>query len=123
MVKRWMTAHPEVILGSLGEFETCPDWVASMDRYRRSTSINLRTLRADGFYHSASCAAKVRNVSRLGSQLFLLHVCAIRLISLCVLGSFLSRVSAARYDPVKDSKPSAASGPIHGSFLCPQGAL
>src|ERR1017187_1563674 len=26
MVKPWMTAHPEVILGSTGEFETCPDW-------------------------------------------------------------------------------------------------
>ena len=33
---------------------------------------------------------------------------------------FSSRGSAGRYDPVKDSKPSIASGPIHGSFLCPQ---
>jgi len=27
----WITGQPEVILGAFGEFETCPDWVPSMD--------------------------------------------------------------------------------------------
>ena len=35
VLKSWITAHPEVTLGSLGEFETCPDWVPVMDTHRR----------------------------------------------------------------------------------------
>jgi hypothetical protein len=51
-----------------GEFETCPDWVPGMDTGQRLAPINLKTLRVHGLDHSANWAAKVRNVSRLGSQ-------------------------------------------------------
>ena len=51
------------------EFETCPRWVPAMDGRQRSTPIILKALGVDRFDHSASWPAKVRNVSRLGSQL------------------------------------------------------
>ncbi len=41
-----------------------------MDGRRRSTSIILKTLGVDRFDHGASWPAKVRNVSRLGSQFY-----------------------------------------------------
>src|ERR1039457_6159909 len=34
-----ITAHPELILGSLGEFETCPDWVPGVDTARPFASM------------------------------------------------------------------------------------
>jgi hypothetical protein len=43
-----------------------------MDGRRRTTPIILKTLDVDRFDHSASWPAKVRNVSRLGSQTKLL---------------------------------------------------
>ena len=64
-----MTAHPELILGSLGEFETCPDWAPGMDTERPSASIMMKTKSVHGFDHTANWTAKVRNVSRLGSQI------------------------------------------------------
>ena len=63
-----MTHHPEPILGSLDEFETCPDWVPGMDRCQRFVPIILETLGVDWFDHSASWPAKVRNVSMPGSH-------------------------------------------------------
>ena len=39
-----MTRHPEVTLGSLGEFETCPDWVPILDKRRRFARIALKTM-------------------------------------------------------------------------------
>jgi hypothetical protein len=68
-----MTVHPEGILGSPGQFEMCPDWVPAMDGRRRYTPIILKILAADRFDHSASWPAKVRNVSRLGSQILKLQ--------------------------------------------------
>jgi hypothetical protein len=55
--------------GSLGEFETRPDWVPGLDKRRRAAPITLKTIRRPRFDHSAIWAAKVRNVSRLGSQI------------------------------------------------------
>ena len=65
--KSWMT-HSEVIRPSLGEFETCPDWVPSMDTGQRVARIILKTMDVYGFDHRANRVAKVRNVSRLGSH-------------------------------------------------------
>ena len=42
-MKSCITAHPELILGSLGEFETCPDWVPGMDKLGPSASIIMKT--------------------------------------------------------------------------------
>jgi len=44
-------------------------WVPTMDGRRRTTPIILKTLDVDTFDHSASWPSKVRNVSRLGSQI------------------------------------------------------
>ena len=52
----------------LGEFELCPSWVPGKDRRWRTTPTILKTLGVDGFDHSASWPAKVRNVPRLGSR-------------------------------------------------------
>jgi hypothetical protein len=57
------------IPGSLCEFETCPGWGPVVDDDRRPTPILLKTHRVDRFDHNASGAAKVRNVSKLGSQI------------------------------------------------------
>jgi hypothetical protein len=48
-------------------------WVPTMDGRRRTTPIILKTLDVDRFDHSASWPSKVRNVSRLGSQIFSLR--------------------------------------------------
>ena len=61
-----MTAHPEVTLGSLGEFETCPDWVPVMDTCQEFAWIALKTMGDHGFDQRANRASKVRNVSRPG---------------------------------------------------------
>jgi hypothetical protein len=37
-----MTAHPEVILGAFGEFETCPDRAPGMDTVRPSGSMMMK---------------------------------------------------------------------------------
>src|ERR1017187_4719368 len=63
-----MTGHPEAIRPSLGEFETCPDWVPAMDTGQRSARISLKTVHVHAFEHNAKSVAKVRNVSRLGSH-------------------------------------------------------
>ena len=60
--------HPEAILGSLGEFETCPDWVPAMDSCQQFAWIILKRMPVHGFDHRANWPAKVRNVSRLGSH-------------------------------------------------------
>jgi len=67
--KSRVTAHPEVTLGSLGEFEMCPDWVPAMDAGQWSSRIALKTMGLQEFDHIANWAARVRNVSRLGSQI------------------------------------------------------
>jgi len=56
--------------GPLARFETCPDWVPAMDTGQRFARITLKTIRVHGFDHIANWPAKVRNVSRLGSQSF-----------------------------------------------------
>jgi len=60
---------PGVIRGFIDEFEKCPDWVPAMDTGQRSAGITLRTTGVNGFDHWANWLAKVRNVSRLGSQI------------------------------------------------------
>jgi len=55
-------------LGSLGEFETCPDWVPVMDTGPQFARIALKTMGDHGFDQRADRAAKVRNVSSVGSQ-------------------------------------------------------
>ena len=61
-----MMRHPEVSLGSLGELEMRPAWVPNLDERADSNlkrSHGLSQFEWDWFH-----AAKVRNVSRLGSQ-------------------------------------------------------
>src|SRR2546425_12181603 len=53
------------------EFEMCPRWGPGMDKRRRSPRISLKALLVERFDQRASWPAKVRNVSRLGSQPFL----------------------------------------------------
>jgi len=60
--------HPEVTSGSLGEFETCPDWVPIMDMDQRFARIALKTMGDQGFDQKARQVARVRNVSMPGSQ-------------------------------------------------------
>ena len=67
VVKRWMT-HPEVVLVSPGEFETCPDWVPVMDTGKQLARIAPKTISGHGFDYRANRVAKVRNVSTPGSQ-------------------------------------------------------
>jgi hypothetical protein len=51
-----------------GEFETCTDWVPTVDKRRRCGRIDLKIMDLGGFDQRANRVAKVRNVSRLGSQ-------------------------------------------------------
>jgi hypothetical protein len=67
-------------------------WVPTMDGWRRTTPIILKTLDVDEFDHSASWPSKVRNVSRLGSQSSTLELTAISLDSLERLGRFAWRL-------------------------------
>jgi hypothetical protein len=57
------------ILRPPGEFETCPDWVPGRDTARLSAPMMMKAKSVHGFDHTANWMAKVRNVSRLGSQL------------------------------------------------------
>jgi hypothetical protein len=61
--------QPEVILGSLDEFETCPNWVPAIDTGQLVVRITAKTMGVHGFDHRANWVAKVRNVSSLGSQI------------------------------------------------------
>jgi hypothetical protein len=63
-----VTHHPEVPLGSLGEFETCPDWVPVMDTGQQFARIALKTMGDHGFDQRADQVAKVRNVSNVGAN-------------------------------------------------------
>jgi hypothetical protein len=72
-----MTHHPEGILFSPGQFETCPDWVPAMDTGQQFARIALKTMGVHGFDHRANWAAKVRNVSKLGSQIAFSRISAI----------------------------------------------
>ena len=63
-----VTRHPEATLGSLGEFETCPDWVPSLDCRAGLAQMqlpygHLKRLERPPFY-----AAEVRTASSVGSQ-------------------------------------------------------
>ena len=60
--------HPELTLGSLGEFETCPDWVPAMDTGQQFARIALQTMGDHGFDQRANRVAKVRNVSKVESH-------------------------------------------------------
>ena len=60
--------HPEVVLVSLGEFETCPDWVPVMDTGQQFARIALKTMGDHGFDQRVNRVAKDRNVSSVGSQ-------------------------------------------------------
>src|ERR1017187_1897244 len=62
-----MTADPE-ITGSLGEFETCPDWVPVMDMGQQFAWIALKTMGEHGFDQRTNRVAKVRNVPNVGSR-------------------------------------------------------
>jgi hypothetical protein len=52
----------------IGQFEKCPRWDPIVDDGWRSTPIPLKTHQVERFDHNGSWAAKVRNVSRVGSQ-------------------------------------------------------
>jgi hypothetical protein len=75
--------------GSLGEFETSPDWVPTMDTGQRSARITVKTIVVHRFYHRASRVEKVRNVSKVGRQSETARLHAIRLISLRAFQTFL----------------------------------
>jgi hypothetical protein len=51
---------------SPGEFETCPDWVPTLDRRPRCARISPKTIDVCGFDQRGQLAAKVRNVSQTG---------------------------------------------------------
>ena len=53
---------------SPGEFETCPDWVPGMDAGQGLAPITLKTICVGEFDHCVNWVAKVRNVSKVGSQ-------------------------------------------------------
>jgi hypothetical protein len=53
---------------SSGEFETCPDWVPTVDKRRRCARIDLKTMDVCGFDQRDNWPAKVRNVSSVRSQ-------------------------------------------------------
>jgi len=55
-------------LGSLGEFETCPDWVLVVDTGQQFASIALKIMGEHGFDQRANLVAKVRNVAKVGNQ-------------------------------------------------------
>jgi hypothetical protein len=61
-----VSRHPEVISGSLGYFETCPDWVPSLDAIATFDCMPACTKELTRF--ERIYAAKVRNVSSVGSQ-------------------------------------------------------
>ena len=63
-----MSSHKGPFVRSSGEFETCPDWVPTVDKRRRCARIDLKTMDVCGFDQRDSWPAKVRNVSILGSQ-------------------------------------------------------
>jgi hypothetical protein len=71
--------------GFLGEFETCPDWAPTLDKRRQCARLALKTMSDHRFDHRANRLAKVRNVSRLGSQSSILELAAISLILLGTL--------------------------------------
>ena len=50
----WITGQPEVILGAFGEFETCPDWVPSMDTGQHFARIVLKTMGQHAFDYKAT---------------------------------------------------------------------
>jgi hypothetical protein len=55
-------------LWSLGKFETCPEWVPVMDTGQQFARIALKTMGGHEFDQRADRAARVRNVSKVGSQ-------------------------------------------------------
>jgi hypothetical protein len=61
-------SYPNVRVIS-SEFETCPDWVPSLDGSASSARMPLVRKRLDWFERAVLQAAKVRNVSNVGSQL------------------------------------------------------
>src|ERR1019366_10239037 len=63
-----VSSHKGPFVRSSGEFETCPDWVPTVDKRRRCARIDLKTMDVCGFDQWANWVAKVRNASRLGSQ-------------------------------------------------------
>jgi len=71
-------SHKRPFVRNSGEFETCPTWVPGLDKRRRAAPINLKIIGRPRFDHSAIWAAKVRNVSRLGSQTRVARLCVIR---------------------------------------------
>lgn len=76
--------QPEVILGSLDEFETCPNRVPAIDTGQLVVRITAKTMGVHGFDHRANCVAKVRNVETCpawGANSSILEFAAILLIS------------------------------------------
>jgi hypothetical protein len=51
----WITPHPDVASGALGEFETCPDWVLVMDMGQRSARIHFPHFDLNQFRKSSCC--------------------------------------------------------------------
>ena len=55
-------------LGSPGEFETCSDWVPTVDKRRRCARSGLKTIDVSGFDQRVNGAPKVRDVSIVGAK-------------------------------------------------------
>jgi hypothetical protein len=72
-----------------GEFERCPSRVPAVDKRRRCARIALKTMPVHGFDRWANWPAKVRNVSRLGSQFAFSKLSPILLIPLRVFDEIL----------------------------------
>jgi hypothetical protein len=61
-----MTAHP----GSPGEFETCPDWVPTMDSCQQFERITMKTTPVHKFDHSPVWLRKFETYPDWGAKLF-----------------------------------------------------
>jgi len=83
------TRHPEVALGSVGELETCPDWIPSLDANAIIDCKTACTKELTRFEQRGIYAARVRNASSVGSRL---KSQAIRLIRLRLFSLISSRL-------------------------------
>jgi hypothetical protein len=64
--------HSEVTLGSLGEFETCPDWVPVMDTGQQFARIAIKTMGDHGSIRGPTVWQKFDTCPDWGGNLKLL---------------------------------------------------
>jgi hypothetical protein len=113
-----VTHHPEVILGSIGEFETCPDWVPSLDAIATIDCMPACTKELTRFERTGIYAARVRNVSRLGSHAGVENE---KLYCIISVKSFVFRFESAK--PGGHESPAAMHGLVNAGLFMASVAL